>query len=110
MSTSTLMLMLMSMLTLSAVAGCGDPCTDPLQVETGTYRSILIYHFEGVEPAKAFPHKLSKSIEMTIYTDLEEVRFKYVRDGKPVEETWTCSGRSEVAADEASGALEDDGK
>lgn len=73
--------------------GCEPGCDDTLINETGTYRSVLVYQFSGVEPKKAFPHKRGKNLEMTIYRDLQQVAFKYVRDGKVVEETWSCVGR-----------------
>ncbi|GEM_PF-3114627 len=81
------------------LSGCGESCDDPWIIQTGTYRSVLLYQFEGPKPQQAFPHKRGKSIEMTIYSDLEEIRFQYKRDGQPVEEIWTCVGRELLPAD-----------
>ncbi len=73
--------------------GCGPGCDDPLLHETGTYRNVIVYQFTGVEPKKAFPHKRSKHLQMNIYSDLQQVTFQYVRDGKTVHETWTTTGQ-----------------
>ena len=81
---------------LLLLVGCGADCSDPRLLETGTYRSVLVYQFSGVQPKNAFPHKRGKSVRMTLYRDLQEVKFEYVRDGKTVVETWTCIEREVI--------------
>ncbi len=90
---------------LLSLCCCGDGCEDPWIVETGTYRSTFLYKFKGAEPKKAFPQKRGKSLELTVYRDTEQFRFRYVRDGFAVEETWNCIGHRIIPA----GADSDDG-
>lgn len=78
---------------LCAVGGCGTDCSSPQLNDTGTYRSVFVYQFSGVEPKSAFPQKRGKSLQMTVYRDLQQVTFEYLRDGKSVFETWNCTGR-----------------
>lgn len=88
---------------LALVLGCGADCDDVRLLETGTFRSVLVYQFTGVQPKNAFPQKRGKSLRMTIYRDLQQVTFEYVRDSKSVVETWKCQGREVIAAGGSSG-------
>lgn len=83
----------MSLMLALLGGGCGTDCENPRSNDTGTYRSVFVYQFSGVEPKNAFPHKRGKTLQMTVYRDLQQVTFEYVRDGKSVEETWDCVDR-----------------